>query len=451
MDFKLISEYPILLEKYEKALSDDLFKNYRKEPPVFSLHEIGEITLIRNSKDEKNGNRRTSFIKPDQVSYFLESYCYHGLIITNEFLDHGDDGDDEIEISDSQIQKLLDYMPFGEFLPFVTNHVEEGLQISQDAAKERYEWKAEEERWNEGEQQWLEDQADAYDPYGGDVPPDLSEGDEPEYYQGDDYSGYAQEHEENKLAKEKEKFEPYQMAYEQILSEDWFKNYRINPPASSFQELGDFSSYDEFEIKINSLIVDLFNKNNFQSSPYQKLFDYLPLEKILKLIINLVRSTQLYFVKPKLKEKEFLKEEFVKEEFVKEEFVKEMDENSFVRKLDDNETIPSLSQIRTRFIDVKADGYFCIECIVLKIPERREIHTKSGESIPLSQIFVEDDTGQLWVRGWRNQAKLIDKCELGDIISITGLNAKENNLEKGRLELFLTSNSTISFKSKFTD
>jgi hypothetical protein len=34
-----------------------------------------------------------------------------------------------------------------------------------------------------------------------------------------------------------------------------------------------------------------------------------------------------------------------------------------------------------------------------------------------------------------------------DIIYIAGLNAKENNLEKGRLELFLTSNTTISFKS----
>ena len=26
-------------------------------------------------------------------------------------------------------------------------------------------------------------------------------------------------------------------------------------------------------------------------------------------------------------------------------------------------------------------------------------------------MFVEDDTGQIWVKGWRNQAKLIDKCE----------------------------------------
>ena len=35
-------------------------------------------------------------------------------------------------------------------------------------------------------------------------------------------------------------------------------------------------------------------------------------------------------------------------------------------------------------------------------------------------MFVEDDTGQIWVKGWRNQARLIDKCELGEIVSITG-------------------------------
>ena len=124
-----------------------------------------------------------------------------------------------------------------------------------------------------------------------------------------------------------------------------------------------------------------------------------------------------------------------------------LDENSFVRKLDNDETIPSLSKIRTKIIDVKADGTYCIESIVLKVPERREIQTKSGESIALSEMFVEDDTGQIWVKGWRNQARLIEKCELGEIISITGLNAKMNNYGEGRIELFLTAHSKIIKKN----
>lgn len=122
-----------------------------------------------------------------------------------------------------------------------------------------------------------------------------------------------------------------------------------------------------------------------------------------------------------------------------------LDDNSFVRKLDEDDNIPSLSKLRTKINDVKVDENYCIEAIVLKIPERREVQTKSGESIALSEMFVEDDTGQIWVKGWRNQARLIEKCELGEIISITGLNARAG-LE-GRIELFLTSFSKITKKN----
>ena len=122
-----------------------------------------------------------------------------------------------------------------------------------------------------------------------------------------------------------------------------------------------------------------------------------------------------------------------------------LDDNSFVRKLDDDEKILSLSKIRTKINDVKVDGSYCIEAIILKVPERREVQTKTGESIALSEMFVEDDTGQIWVKGWRNQARLIDKCELGEIVSITGLNAKAG-LE-GRIEMFLTAFSKITKKN----
>jgi replication factor A1 len=122
-----------------------------------------------------------------------------------------------------------------------------------------------------------------------------------------------------------------------------------------------------------------------------------------------------------------------------------LDDNSFVRKLDNDESIPSLSHIRTKINNIKVDGNYCIEAIILKVPERREVQTKSGESISLSEIFVEDDTGQIWIKGWRNQARLIDKCELGEIVSITGLNAKAG-LE-GRIELFLTPFSKITKKN----
>lgn len=122
-----------------------------------------------------------------------------------------------------------------------------------------------------------------------------------------------------------------------------------------------------------------------------------------------------------------------------------LDSNSFVRKLEEDEKIPSLSKFRTKIKDVKVDGNYCIEAIVLKVPERREVQTKTGDSVSLSEMFVEDDTGQIWVKGWRNQSRLIEKCELGEIISITGLTARAG-LE-GRIELFLSAFSKITKKN----
>ena len=101
--------------------------------------------------------------------------------------------------------------------------------------------------------------------------------------------------------------------------------------------------------------------------------------------------------------------------------------------------------MRTKISDVKVGENYCVESIILKIPGRREIQTKTGEMISLSEIFVEDDSGQIWIKGWRNQARLIDKCSIGEIISVTGVTAK-SGLE-GRTELFLSSFSTITKKN----
>lgn len=122
-----------------------------------------------------------------------------------------------------------------------------------------------------------------------------------------------------------------------------------------------------------------------------------------------------------------------------------LDGNSFVRKLDDDESVPKLSDVRTKINDVKVGDSYCIEAIILKVPERRDVQTKSGETIALSEMFVEDDTGQMWVKGWRNQARLIDSREIGEVISITGLTAK-SGLE-GKTELFLSPFSKITRKN----
>ena len=121
-----------------------------------------------------------------------------------------------------------------------------------------------------------------------------------------------------------------------------------------------------------------------------------------------------------------------------------LDDNSFVRKIEDD-SLPNFSDYRTKISQIIEGNDYCIEGIVLKEPERREVQTKSGESISLSEVFVGDDSAEIWLKGWREQADLIDKCALGERFSVTAVNAK-SGLE-GRIELFLTSFSKIKQKN----
>ncbi len=119
--------------------------------------------------------------------------------------------------------------------------------------------------------------------------------------------------------------------------------------------------------------------------------------------------------------------------------------DSFVRKIDD-QNIPTLSEIRTKIKEIKpADTLYCVEAIILKSPEKREIQTKTGETVLLSETFIEDDTGQIWLKGWRSQARLLEQFTQGEIITVTAVNAK-SGLE-ARTELFLTPYSVITRKN----
>jgi len=122
----------------------------------------------------------------------------------------------------------------------------------------------------------------------------------------------------------------------------------------------------------------------------------------------------------------------------------QIDQDSFVRKIDD-QNVPTVAEIRTKIIEVSEGNDYSVEAIVLKAPERKDIQTKKGDNIQLSEMFVEDDSGQVWIKGWRQQADLMDNFTLGDIITILGVNARPG-LE-GKLDLVLTSYSKIIKKN----
>ena len=122
----------------------------------------------------------------------------------------------------------------------------------------------------------------------------------------------------------------------------------------------------------------------------------------------------------------------------------QIDQDSFVRKIDDK-TVPTVAEIRTKITEVSEGNDYSVEAIVLKAPERKDIQTKNGDNIQLSEMFVEDDSGQVWIKGWRQQADLMDSFTLGDIITILGVNARPG-LE-GKLDLVLTPYSKIIKKN----
>lgn len=121
-----------------------------------------------------------------------------------------------------------------------------------------------------------------------------------------------------------------------------------------------------------------------------------------------------------------------------------LDEKSYARKVDDDGSIPGPAKVRTRIGDVKAGSSYCIEAIILKVPERRDVQTKTGDSVPLAEVFVEDDTGQIWVKGWRRQASMVERCVPGEIVRVVGADARPG-LE-GRTELVLGAFSSITKK-----
>ncbi len=122
-----------------------------------------------------------------------------------------------------------------------------------------------------------------------------------------------------------------------------------------------------------------------------------------------------------------------------------LDGDSFVRRLDEDAGMPTIESLRTKISDVSIGRNVCVESVILKKTDRRDIQTRSGETVSLSEMLVEDDSGQIWVKGWRNQARLVDKCSIGEIVSITGLSAKAGI--EGRVELTLGGFSKITPKS----
>ena len=120
-----------------------------------------------------------------------------------------------------------------------------------------------------------------------------------------------------------------------------------------------------------------------------------------------------------------------------------LDASSYVRPVEEGDAkVPACADIYAQIGSIKAGNTYVIKAIVLKTDERREIQTRAGDTVALAEMYVEDSTGQAWVKGWREQAGLVAGCSPGEIYEITGLNARAG-LE-GRVDLMLSPYSSIS-------
>ena len=119
-----------------------------------------------------------------------------------------------------------------------------------------------------------------------------------------------------------------------------------------------------------------------------------------------------------------------------------LDADAYLRRVDDSADVPTREQMRTRIGDAEPGKDYCIEVVVLQNPTVRDIQTRAGESVQLLEMYVGDDSREMWLKGWRNQARLAADYQQGDRLSITGVNARHGM--DGRVDLVLTAFSTMS-------
>lgn len=116
--------------------------------------------------------------------------------------------------------------------------------------------------------------------------------------------------------------------------------------------------------------------------------------------------------------------------------------DAYLRRMDEDPAIPGIGEMRTKLDQTDPGKDYCVIVTVLKDPMVRDIQTKNGETIQLLEIYACDDTGEAWIKGWRSQARLADKCQKGSVVSVTGVNARHGM--DGRVDLMLTAYSTIT-------
>ncbi len=101
-----------------------------------------------------------------------------------------------------------------------------------------------------------------------------------------------------------------------------------------------------------------------------------------------------------------------------------LDEDSYIRVLDEDLDIPTPSKLEVKINDIKADDeriYF-LEAIVLLPPKLEEVQIKD-ENVNYSETLLGDDTGEIRLVGWRELANMLKDLQTGIRIKVYGVSA----------------------------
>ena len=92
-------------------------------------------------------------------------------------------------------------------------------------------------------------------------------------------------------------------------------------------------------------------------------------------------------------------------------------------------------------IEVSYNPYF-IEAIILQSPNTMDINTKSGETIPVTDTIIGDDTGEIRLVAWRETSRELKNLNIGERIMVKAVAATTSR--EGKTELTLKPYSSIT-------
>ena len=118
-------------------------------------------------------------------------------------------------------------------------------------------------------------------------------------------------------------------------------------------------------------------------------------------------------------------------------------QDSYIHILNEDKNIPLSTSLESKIKDIEASNkIFFIEAIILQPPNTMEINTKAGETVPVTDTIIGDDTGEIRLVAWRDSSNLLKGFNIGERIKIKAASATTN--KEGKTELTLKPYSNIT-------